>query len=171
MKFLILLPLRAIYFRTLHYETHCKQHEFISLGFYYIGLGHTGPIKVNLEFSSSFFGFSFLGLDPKIYSGFKPEMHFIFQFNLFFSNCWLLVFGFLQGSAVKPEVWTFFPQLIIALWLSNIELWFLNLGFINYVFNSQFLTKADISFSRFPNFKPKKTHFQVYFNRPTIECI
>ena len=42
---------------------------------------NTGPIKVNLEFNFSFSGFSFLGLDPNIYSDFKPEIHFIFQFQ------------------------------------------------------------------------------------------
>ena len=31
-----------------------------------------GLFKVNLEFSFSFAGFSFSGLDPNIYSGFKP---------------------------------------------------------------------------------------------------
>ena len=30
------------------------------------------------------------------------------SFNLFLSNCWLLAFGFLQGSAVKSRFWTFF---------------------------------------------------------------
>ena len=31
-----------------------------------------------------------------------------FSFNLFLSNYWLLVFGFLQSSAIKPRFWTFF---------------------------------------------------------------
>ena len=34
--------------------------------------------------------------------------YFNASFNLFLSNCWLLVFGFLQGSAVKSRVWTYF---------------------------------------------------------------
>ena len=83
----------------------------------------TGPINVNLEYS-----FSFSGLDPNIYLGFKREILFIFRFQLFHSNCWLLFFWFLQGSAFKHEFWTF-SQLIIALWLGNLELRFSNLGF------------------------------------------
>ena len=39
-----------------------------------------GPIKVNLEFSFSFLGFSFSGLNTNIYSGFKPEIQFILEF-------------------------------------------------------------------------------------------
>ena len=35
-----------------------------------------GTVKVNLEFS-----FSFLGQHPNTYSGFKLEIHFIFQFQ------------------------------------------------------------------------------------------
>ena len=93
-----------------------------------------------------------------------------FGFNLFLINCWLLVFGCLQGSAVKSSFWTlFFSQLIMALWLSNLELGFSNLGFKTRVLNSQFLTQTDtISFSRFPNFKLEKQHFLVYFNGPRI---
>ena len=50
-----------------------SRHELMSL--------HNGPIKVNLQFSISFLGFSFLGLNTNIYSGFKPEIQFIFQFH------------------------------------------------------------------------------------------
>ena len=44
---------------------------------------------LNLEFSLSFVGFSFLGLDLNIYSGFKPEIHFICKFQ--FSQQLLIV--------------------------------------------------------------------------------
>ena len=46
-------------------------------------------IKVNPEFSLSFLGFLFLGQDPIFFSGFKPEIHFIFQFQffVFLRNC------------------------------------------------------------------------------------
>ena len=43
----------------------------------------SGLVKVNLEFSFSLLGFSFSGLDPNIYLGFKPENHFILQFQFF----------------------------------------------------------------------------------------
>ena len=46
-----------------------------------------GPIKVNQEFSLSISGSFFSGLDPNIYSGFKPEIHFFYQFRFFLSNC------------------------------------------------------------------------------------
>ena len=39
-------------------------------------------------------------------------------------------------------------------------------GFQNPVFNSQFLTQTDISFSRFSNFKPKNGH-----SRFTLKCL
>ena len=61
--------------------------------------------KLNLEFS-----FSFSGLGLVFKSGFQTwdslHMYFNFSFNLFLSN--YLVFGFLQGSAVKPRFWTIF---------------------------------------------------------------
>ena len=41
-------------------------------------------------------------------SNLKFTWYFNFSFNLFLSNCWLLIFGFLQDSAVKPGFWTFF---------------------------------------------------------------
>ena len=50
-----------------------------------------GPIKVNMEFSFSFSGFSLSGLDLNFFPGSKPEIHFIFQFQFFslrfLSNC------------------------------------------------------------------------------------
>ena len=49
---------------------------------------------------------------------------------------------------------------------SGFGLGFSNLGSKTRVFNFQFLTQPDISFSRFPNFKPQKGHFLVYFNKP-----
>ena len=65
---------------------------------------HYGPIKVDLEFSIPFSGFSFLGLN--IYLVFNP--HSNYSSNLFLSSCWLLVFGFLQGKVVNSEFWNFF---------------------------------------------------------------
>jgi hypothetical protein len=79
----------------------------------------------------------------------KVNQEFSFSFlGCFLSNCRLLVFVFLQD----PALWLFF------------------LGFKTGVFNSQFLTRPDISFSRFPNFWPENSYFLVYFNRPTV-CI
>ena len=48
---------------------------------------------------------------------------------------------------VKPRFWIF-SQLIIAFLRSNRESGFSNLGFKTQLFNSQFLTQTDISFSR-----------------------
>ena len=50
---------------------------------------YSGPIKVNLEFSFLFAGFSFSGLHSNIYLGFKTEIHFICQFQ--FSQQLLIV--------------------------------------------------------------------------------
>ena len=57
-----------------------------------------GPIKVYIEFSFSFI----------LVSNLRFTSYFNFSFNLFLSNSWLLVFGFLQGSEVKLGFWTFF---------------------------------------------------------------
>ena len=45
------------------------------------------------------------------------------------------------------------------------------MGFKTKVFNFQFLTQPNISFSRFPNFWPEKGYFLVYFNRPSDKTI
>ena len=77
-----------------------------------------GPIKVNQEFS--FFGFvQFQVCWTRFFFVFEPQHLFGFQtwdslhvsisvMNLFLSNCWLLVFVFLQGSALKTRVLSFF---------------------------------------------------------------
>ena len=109
-----------------------------------------GLFKVNLEFSFSLPGFFIFRSGP----GFQiwvPNLrltsYFNFSFNLFLRNCWLLVFGFLKDSAVKPSFWTFF----------SVNYWSLSQQprmrvFKIQVFNFQFLTQTDISFSRFSNF-------------------
>ena len=66
-------------------------------------------LKFNLEFSFSFSGFSIFRSGP----GFQIWVSNLiftsyFSFNLFLSNYWLLVFGFLQGSAVKLRGLNFF---------------------------------------------------------------
>ena len=140
---------------------------------YKIIMDFIGPIKVNLEFNFSFSGFSFSGLNSN-FSGFKPEIYFIFQFQFHFfsylsaiSDCQSWVFF---KSLVKPSVLIFF-QLIIALWISNLELGSFFLGFKTQVFHIQFLTQTDIPFSRFPNFRPEKGQLLVYFYRPNVESI
>ena len=82
-----------------------------------------GPVKVNLKFSFSFSGFHFRVLTRTFIrvSNLRFTSFFNFSFSLFLSNCWLLAFGFLQGSAVKPRFMNFFSQLIIAFLLSNQE--------------------------------------------------
>ena len=47
---------------------------------------YNGPIKVDQKFSLSISGSFFSGLDPNIYSGFKPEIHFLYLFQFFLSN-------------------------------------------------------------------------------------
>ena len=71
---------------------------------------------VSLEGVKTHFGK--LALNPNIYSGFKPEIHFIFQFQFWnhFSAIADFYFVFLQGTAVKPRVLNYF--------LSNLELGF-----------------------------------------------
>ena len=101
-----------------------------------------GPIKVNLEFSSSISVFTYFSA---------------------IADCQSLVFYKLQLLSGGFEL---FSQLIIVIWLSNLELGFSNLGFKTRVFNFQFLTQPDIPFSRFLNFNPEKGHFLAYFNRP-----
>ena len=46
-----------------------------------------GLIKVDQKFSLSISGSFFSGLDPNIYSGFKPEINFLYQFRVFLNNC------------------------------------------------------------------------------------
>ena len=62
-----------------------------------------GPIKVNLEFSFSFFGYSFLGLEPNIYLGFKPEIHFVFQFQ--FISQQLLIVSLYFSTKLSSPTW------------------------------------------------------------------
>ena len=57
-----------------------------------------GPIKVNLEFSFSFFGYLFSGLEPSIYFGFKPE---IWVFNSQFQP--KLIFHFPDFQILNPK--------------------------------------------------------------------
>ena len=77
----------------------------------------------------------------------------------FLSNCWLLVFVFLQGSAVKTGVFNFFSQLCgSAIGNYGFQIIFF-FGFKTQVFNFQFLTRPNISLSRFPNFWPKRAIF------------
>ena len=90
--------------------------------------------------------------------------YFNSSFNLFLSNCWLLVFGFLQDSAVKHRFWTF-SQLIIAFFAQfkfrpGIQL-----------FKHRFRLGIKLSKSRFiwiPGLKQTwnwEAEFQVYFNK------
>ena len=81
----------------------------ISLNFRYYGAMATfnfsilqinGVIKVNLEFSLSLIGFFI-----------SPEIHFIIDLNLNF-------FLFLSSQTQGLELYS---QLIIALWISNLE--------------------------------------------------
>ena len=60
--------------------------------------------------------------------------------------------------------------LIFAFFISGLDP-NIYLGFKTQVFNFHFLTRPEISFSRFPNFKPKNDNFLVYFNRPYVKAI
>ena len=68
--------------------------------------------------------------------------YFNFSFNLSLSNCWLLVFDFLQDSAVKPRFWTFFS--------------------VNYCFFAQFKFRPGIKFSK-SRFRPGIKLFKSRF--------
>ena len=84
--------------------------------------------KVSLEFNFSFSGFSFSGLDPNFLSGFKPEIHFIFQFQFLLISQQLLIFYKTQQSNPGFEL---FSHLIISFLLSSssdLEFSFSNLG-------------------------------------------
>ena len=78
----------------------------------------------------------------------------------FLSNCWMLLIGFLQGSAVKLKFWTFF---LLSYLLQELGVW-----------------KLDFFIPRFrppppPKKKKKKkkknenwgAEFLVYFDRPS----
>ena len=67
----------SIFITCLALLVHYSQKLILNLVLWKIE-GANGPIEVNLEFSFSFSGFSFSCLDPNIFSGFKPEIHFIF---------------------------------------------------------------------------------------------
>ena len=113
----------------------------------YLAKSIRGLFKVNLEFSFSFPGFSIFSSSPGFQicvSNLRFTSYFNFSFNLFLSNCWLLAFGFLQGSAVKPRFWTFF-SVNYCFFAQQPRI---RVGFKTQVFNSQFLTQTDISFSR-----------------------
>ena len=71
----------------------CNIHYLVSNKNVVIGV--FVPIKVNLEFSFSFACFSFLDLDPNIYSGFKLEINFLYQYWVFLNNC--VNFGFFSA--------------------------------------------------------------------------
>ena len=53
---------------------------------------YNGPIKVDQKFSLSISGSFFSGLNTDIYSGFKPEINFLYQFRVFLNNCINFVF-------------------------------------------------------------------------------
>ena len=102
---------------------------------------HNGFFKVTLEFSFSFPGFSFSGLDLVFKSGFQTwdSLHISIWLLTYFSaiaDCKPLVFYKAQQSNPGFEV---FSQLIIAFLLSNQESGFSNLDFKTQVFNFQFL--------------------------------
>ena len=87
-------------------------------------LANNGPIKVNPEFSLSFLGFSFSGLDPIFFSDFKPEIHIIFQFQCFLISQQLLIISLwfpIRLSSQTQGFELFFSQLITALWISNLK--------------------------------------------------
>jgi hypothetical protein len=110
---------------------------------------HNGLFKVNLEFSFSFTGFSFSGLDLVFKFGFQTwdSIHISISVLTYFSaiaDCQSLVFYKAQQSNPGFEL---FSQLIIAFLPSNQESGLSNLDFKIQVFNSQFLTQTDISFS------------------------
>ena len=128
---------------------------------------HTEPIKVNQEFSLSISG-SFFWLWTRI---------FIQVSNLRFTSC----INFSLFSAIG-SISGFSQQLLIVnslvsykAQMSNLKFWTFSqlsiariMGCKTQVFKFQFLTRPNISFSRFLNFWPEKGYFLVYFNKPYI---
>ena len=120
------------------------------------------PIKVNREFSFLFVGFSFnFGSGPKHLFAFQTwdSLHISISVltYIFLSSC-LCFSTRLSSQNLSFEL---FSQLSVS---AIYCLFFL--GFKIWVFNSQFLTRPDILFCRFPNFKHKKGYFMFYFDRP-----
>ena len=119
---------------------------------------YIGAIKVNLEFTFSFSGFSFSGLDLflkiSVFTYFSPIADW---FSTMLSNHWL-------------RVWTFFSVDYCSL-AQQQRIRGFKPGFKTQVFNSQFLTQTDISFSRFSDLKPGKGHFLDYFKRSYINYV
>ena len=79
-------------------------------------------LKVNLKFIFSFLGFSFSGPGFQIWDS-NLRLTSYFSFNLILSNCWLLVFGFLQDSAVKTRFWTFFSVNYWVFFSVQVQTW------------------------------------------------
>ena len=77
--------------------------------------------------------------------------YFNFSFNLFLSNCWLLVFCLLQGLAVKSRFSTFFSQRISV----NLEFSF-SIPSLFQTWNSAFQIQVQTWYSAF--------QIQVYLN-------
>ena len=81
---------------------------------------NSGPINVNLEFSFSFAGFSFSGLDQNIYVVSNPRFtSYVCEF-LFSQQ---LVIVCLCFSTRLSSQNLSFELFFSALWLSNLELW------------------------------------------------
>ena len=96
--------------------------------------------------------------------------YFNSSFNFFLSNCWFLVFGFLQDSAVTPKFWTFFSANYCFFLLSSssdLELIF---------FKSRFRPGIKLFKSRFiwiPGLNQTlnwEAEFQVYFKKSRYWC-
>ena len=82
--------------------------------------GHRWNCKVNQEFSLSISGSFFSGLDPNIYLGFKPEIHFLYQFRGFLSNCWLLTLWFSTRLSCQTRSFELFlSYLLLEVWVSK----------------------------------------------------
>ena len=71
--------------------------------------------------------------------------YFNFSFNEFLSNCWLLVFDFLQGSAVKPRFWKFFSvnycsfPLLISTWFLKSLVWKIKFNELDFLYISNWI--------------------------------
>ena len=106
-----------------------------------------------------------MNLNTNICFGFKPEIQFIFQFQ-FYVRKNFKTSGLTAESCWKPNTNN---QQLLRNKLKLTLKYALNLRFETQVFNSQFPTRPNISFFRFPNFcPPQKDHFLVYFNKPSV---
>ena len=118
-----------------------------------------GPIKVNLEFSFSFSGFSFSGLNPT-FSGFKPEIYLIhISISFYFLICQQLLIvslGFSSRLICPTQCFDFFSRSLDQ----QSRIWVIFLRFQNSGFPFPVsLPRVIFHFPGFQILDPRKANF------------